>query len=123
MRRILIAATALLMSGGAALAADDVMAGFYSNTVISTGNGIESRTHFNADHTFDAKFSAGGQSLASKGTWSIDAAGQVCRVYDTPPPGITNPVCIPADPHKVGDHWTVTAGGGTREVTMVAGVQ
>ena len=122
MRRILIAAAALLMSGGAGLAADDAMAGFYGNTVISTGNGIESRTHFNADHTFDAKFTQGGQSLTSKGTWTADG-GQVCRTYNPAPPGVPNPICIPAEPHKVGDHWTVTAGGGTREVTMVAGVQ
>jgi hypothetical protein len=122
MRRISIAVAALLLCGGAALAADDPMAGFYGNTVISTGNGIESRTHFNADHTFDAKFTQGAQIFASKGTWTA-AGGQVCRTYDPPPPGFTNPICIPAEPHKVGDHWTVTAGGGTRDVTLVAGVQ
>ena len=122
MRRILIAAAALLMSGGAGLAADDVMAGFYGNTVISTGNGIESRTHFRADHSFDANFKQGAQSFASKGTWKADT-GQVCRVYDPVPPGFTNPVCIPAEPHKVGDHWKVTVNGGTRDVTLVAGIQ
>ena len=122
MRRIMIAAAALLLSGGAALAADDVMAGFYGNTVISTGNGIESRTHFRADHTFDATLAQGAQRFASKGTWAVDN-GQLCRTYDPAPPGATNPLCVPAEPHKVGDHWTVAFNGGTREVTMVAGVQ
>ena len=123
MRKMLIAAAALMMSGGAALAADDVMAGFYGNTAISTGGGIESRTHYRADHSFDSAFSAGGQSLATKGTWSIDGTGKLCRVYDTPPPGITNPSCIPGDAHKVGDRWTVTVNGVARDVTMVAGNQ
>ncbi len=123
MRRILIAASALALYAGAAFAADDIMAGTYGNTVISTGGGIESRTHYRADHTFDAAFSAGAQSLATKGTWSIDGTGQLCRVYDTPPPGITNPVCIPGAAHKVGDTWTVTVNGVARDVKLVAGIQ
>ncbi len=63
------------------------MAGFYGNTVISTGGAIESHTHFKADHTFDAMFSGMGQTFASKGTWELKD-GNVCRTYDPAPPGI-----------------------------------
>lgn len=123
MRRIFIATVALLASGGAALAADDVMAGYYGNTVISTGGGIESRTHYKADHTFDGSLTGMGQSYSGKGSWAVDAQGQICRTYETPPPGMPNPVCIVGGSHKVGDKWTVTIGTGTRDVTMVAGIQ
>jgi hypothetical protein len=113
-------AAALLLCGGAALAADDVMAGFYGNTVISTGGAVESRTHFKADHTFDAVF--GGGMFNSKGTWEIKD-GNVCRTYDPPIPNLPNPVCVPAVPHKVGDKWTVTVNGDVRQATLVAGIQ
>ncbi|MEJ0042558.1 MAG: hypothetical protein WDM81_10225 [Rhizomicrobium sp.] len=63
-----------------------------------------------------------GQSFASKGTWEIKD-GQVCRTYDPPPPGISNPLCVPADPHKIGDTWTVTVNGQTRNVSLAAGIQ
>src|ERR1700709_2603893 len=122
MRKIMMATAALLLCAGPALAADDVMAGFYGNTGISTRGGIENRTPFRADHTFDAAFPSPAGSLASKGTWEIKD-GQVCRTYDPPPPGFTNPVCIPAEAHKVGDAWTVTVAGSARSAELVAGVQ
>ncbi len=122
MRRILLAAAALTLWSGAALAADDVMAGFYGNTVISTGNGIETRTHYKADGHLEALFSAMGQSASTTGTWKV-AAGQLCRTYDSPPQGVVNPSCIPAEAHKVGDSWTVTVNGAVREVKLVAGIQ
>ena len=123
MRRLLITASAAMLLAGPAFAADDIMAGYYGNTVVSTGGAIESHTHYKADHTFDAMFSGMGQTFASKGTWAIDGTGQLCRTYDPPPPGMTNPVCIPAAAHKVGDNWTVTVGGATRAVTMKAGIE
>lgn len=122
MLKRLAAALAVLVLSGAAVAADDMMAGFYGNTVISTGGAIESHTHFKADHTFDAMFSGMGQTFASKGTWEIKE-GNVCRTYDPAPPGVSNPVCVPAEPHKVGDKWTVTINGAERQVTLVAGNQ
>ncbi|HEX4302928.1 MAG TPA: hypothetical protein VHZ78_09045 [Rhizomicrobium sp.] len=123
MKTISIAiASAVLLCAAPAFADDDVMAGFYGNTVISTGGGIESRTHFKADHTFDATFTAAAGSFASKGTWAI-SGGQVCRTYDPAPPGVSNPVCVPADPHKAGDSWTVTVNGATRDVTLKAGAE
>ncbi len=121
MRKIVAAASAaLVLCITPAFAADDVMAGFYGNTVISTGGAVESRTHFKADHTFDAVF--GGGMFTSKGTWEIKD-GNVCRTYDPPLPNIPNPVCVPAEPHKVGDKWTVTVNGDTRQVSLVAGIQ
>ena len=121
MRKVLIAASALMLCAAPAFAADDAMAGYFGNTTVSTGRGFETRTHYKPDHTLDVVFTGMGGSLTSKGTWSIDK-GQLCRVYDTPPPGITNPVCIPAEAHRVGDHWTVTVNGATRDATMTAGV-
>jgi hypothetical protein len=124
MRALLIGAVAAMLCVGPALAAGDYMAGYYGNTVVSNGNGLESRTHFKADHTFDAVFSAGAQSLASKGTWTADAAGNICRTYDPLPPGLTNPVCLTdAAPHKPGDSWTVTVAGQARTVSMLAGIK
>ena len=120
MRISLAAVAALLLSSSAVMAADDVMAGFYGNTVISTGGAVESRTHFKADHTFDAVF--GGGMFNSKGTWEIKD-GSVCRTYDPAIPNVPNPVCVPAEPHKAGDKCTVTVNGQERQVSLVAGIQ
>jgi len=117
---IAAAAGVLLLCAGSATAADDMMAGFYGNTVISTGAAAESRTHFKADHTFDAVF--GGGMFNSRGTWEIKD-GQLCRTYDPPIPNVPNPVCVPAEGHKVGDKWTVTVNGDVRQVSLVAGIQ
>jgi hypothetical protein len=123
MRRILLAVSALTLLAAPAVAADDIMAGYYGNTVISSGGTMEAHTHYRADHTFDVSASMMGQTFNGKGTWSIDAKGQLCRNYETPPPGMTNPLCIPAEAHKVGDSWTVSVNGSTRNLTMKAGVQ
>lgn len=123
MRGIAVVAMTALLSAAPALAADDLMAGFYGNTVISTGGVFESHTHYRPDHTFDMTATAMGQSFSGKGSWAIDGKGQLCRTYDTPPPGITNPLCIPAETHKVGDSWTATVNGQTRNMSLKAGIQ
>jgi hypothetical protein len=123
MHRIATTAALLLLCAGPALAADDVMANAYGNTVVSTGGPIESHTHYRADHTFDMTASAGGQTFSGKGTWAIDGTGQLCRTFETPPPGTPNPLCLPIAAHKVGDSWTVSFGGQTRTATLVAGIQ
>jgi hypothetical protein len=64
-----------------------------------------------------------GQSFNDKGTWKIDDKGQLCRTYEAPPPGMPNPLCIPAASHKVGESWTVTVNGSTRLMTLKAGIQ
>ncbi len=124
MRRILLAVSVLTLFAAPALAADDLMAGFYGNTAVVTGGIVESHTHYRADHTFDVSATAMGQSYNFKGTWAIDAKGQLCRTYADPaPPNTPNPLCTPAEAHKVGDTWTVTANGNTRTVTLKAGIE
>ncbi|MGZ5987921.1 MAG: hypothetical protein ACXWLZ_02615 [Rhizomicrobium sp.] len=123
MRRILMFASAVALCATPAFASDDIMAGYYGNTVVSAGGMIESHTHYRADHTFDLTASAMGQTFNSKGTWKIDDKGQLCRTYETAPPGMPNPLCIPAEPHKPGDNWTASVNGQTRNMTMKAGIE
>jgi hypothetical protein len=44
-------------------AADDMMAGFYGNTVVSVGGALESHTHYRADHTFDVTATSSGAAV------------------------------------------------------------
>jgi hypothetical protein len=122
MRRVLIAAAVIGLAAAPAFAADDLMAGYYGNTVVGTSAMGESHTHYRADHTFDVSLSGAMGSFATKGTWEIKD-GQLCRTYEQLPPGMTNPVCIAAEAHKPGDNWTVTLNGQSRALTMKAGVQ
>jgi len=123
MRLFVLGSAALLAASTAAIAADDMMAGYYGNTVVSVGGMLESHTHYRADHTFDLTATAMGQSFNGKGTWAIDDKGQLCRTYETPPPGMPNPLCIPAESHKVGDSWTVSVNGQSRNMSLKAGIQ
>lgn len=122
MRTILIAAAVLLLGAAPALAEDDVMASTYGNTVVSTGAQGESHTHYKADHTFDVTMTSAMGSISTKGTWTV-ADGKLCRTYEQLAPGMTNPVCTPAEPHKMGDTWTVTIGGQVRTGTLKPGIQ
>lgn len=122
MRGLLLSGIAVLLLAAPALAADDVMAGFYGNTVVSTSQLGESRSHYNADHTFDVTLTGAMGTFTGKGTWEIKDA-QLCRTYDQPPPGLPNPFCIAAEAHKAGDSWTVSYGGRSVPVTMKAGIQ
>lgn len=101
---------------GFAYADDDVMAGFYGNTTVATGGQAETHTIYTADHNFIMKVPAFG--IEFKGTWAVNGT-QLCRTFESPPPGVTNPLCTPIEAHKVGDTWTV----GARKVTLVKGVQ
>jgi len=123
MRRLRIIVPALALAATPALAADDMMAGYYGNTVISAGGMLESHTHYRADHTFDTTATAMGQSFSGKGTWKIDDKGQLCRTYDTAPPGMPNPLCTALESHKPGDSWSVTFNGRTRKLTLQAGIE
>ena len=124
MRRFLIAASVLALCAAPALAADDVMAGFYGNTTVSTGGMLEVHTHYKADHTFDFSATMAVMSRSGKGTWKIDASGQLCRDIQDPPAGVTNPSCSVIAPHKVGDTWTMTQkDGSTRTITLKPGIQ
>lgn len=113
---------------GAAAAADDPLAGYYGNTVISTGGMAEIHSHYRADHTFDLTGSMMGMSRSYKGTWAMaaDGSGKICRIFvGDMPPRTTNPNCGPlAAGKKVGDTWTVTGSdGSTRTITIKTGIQ
>jgi hypothetical protein len=124
MRKILIAASVFALCGGGAFAGDDAtMSGFYGNTAVSTGGMFEAHTHYKADHSFDLTATGMGQTFNGKGTWALDGKGNICRTFETAPPGMPNPNCGPIAPHKVGDTWTVTTGGNTRTLTLKAGIQ
>jgi hypothetical protein len=118
MRLFLLGAAALIALSSAAQAADDAMANIYGNTLVSvSGGGMEAHTYYNADHTFTGKVPAMG--FEYKGNWAIDDKGQLCRTFDPPVPGRSNPDCDPLEAHAVGDKWS-TPDGGT--VALTAGV-
>jgi hypothetical protein len=125
MKTILIAATLLALAATPVLAGDDdALAGYFGNTVISTGGMAEVHTHYRADHTFDLTGSMLGMSKSFKGTWATDGKGNLCRTFvGDVPPNTPNPLCRPLLAHKVGDTWTVTMNGTTSTLTMKAGVQ
>jgi hypothetical protein len=118
MRAFVLGAAALLASTSLAFA-DDIMAGLYGNTIIAKSAMSEIRMHYKADHTFDGTGSSMMGSMALKGTWALDDKGQLCRTYETPPPGVTNPLCTPWSAHKVGETWTMN----DRTITLVQGIQ
>jgi hypothetical protein len=118
--RALFMAAALALTVPAALAGEGVMAGFYGNTAIASGGLADTYSHFNPDHSFDLKVPAYG--LTFGGTWKIDG-NTLCRSFDTPPPGIANPLCTPAEAHKIGDTWVAENNGQKLTVTLVEGVK
>lgn len=120
MRSAAIAISLVLLSASAAFAGDDVMAPFYGNTAVVTGGMTETRTYYNADHTFTLKAPSFGMEW--KGTWKLDGAN-LCRTYEKAPPGVPNPFCTPMQAHKVGDSWTMTMDGKTRTISLVKGIQ
>ncbi len=123
MLRILIAAGALAFAAVPALAADDIMANTYGNTVVSTGGIAEIHSHYRADHSFDMVASTLLFSKTFKGTWALDGKGNLCRTFvGEVPPNTANPLCTPIAPHKVGETWTLSANGATRTVTLKAGI-
>ena len=119
MRIFLLGAALALVMTSAALA-DDPMSNLYGNTVISKGGLAETHSYYNADHSFTMKAPSFGMEW--KGTWKLDGAS-LCRTFDSPPPGVANPLCTAVEPHKLGDTWTATANGETRTVTLVKGIQ
>ncbi|HEY1929224.1 MAG TPA: hypothetical protein VGG92_17310 [Caulobacteraceae bacterium] len=124
MRGILAAAAVVLLGSAPALAADDVMAGFYGNTLIVTGDAFQAHVHYSANHTFDISGTASGQAFSTKGSWKIDAKGQLCRSYEKAVPTVPNPFCSEATARKVGDTWTATTpDGSSRNITLVAGIK
>ena len=122
MRFILATSVALSLST-AAIAADDIMANYYGNTVIGKSALGQSHTHYLANHTFDAALSNDQGSMQTDGTWALNDKGEICRTYNIPVPGLPNTLCNAWAAHKVGDSWQVTVNGRTSELSLVAGIQ
>jgi hypothetical protein len=114
-------AIAILMTG-AAVADDSVLASRFGNTTIVTDTaGVQTKLHYNADHTFSAK--VGDRTV--NGTWKVDG-GNVCLTYANAanlPATMPNPTCLPVVAHNVGDAWTTGEGAMKRNVTLVKGIQ
>jgi hypothetical protein len=108
-----------------AFAADDPMAGYYGNTIVSTGGMAEVHSHYRADHSFDMVGSMMGMSKTFQGTWAEDGSGKICRTFKgDAPPNTPNPLCTALPAHKIGDSWTLTQpDGSTRNLTLKAGIQ
>jgi len=122
MKSFFIAVSLTVLCAATALAADDVMAGFYGNTAVSTGGPAGISTHYRADHTFDVVVSMMLMSRAFKGTWVLDGKGNICRTFvGELPPGTVNPSCAPIVARKVGDTWK--SKDGVRTITLKVGVQ
>jgi hypothetical protein len=123
MRRVLIAAAALMLSAVPSFAGDEIMANYFGNTVISKSSMGEGHAHYKADHTFDISMTAMGMSHGTSGTWKIDENGQLCRTYAQVMPGMPNPLCTPWEAHKISDTWTMDIAGSTRTLSLVKGIQ
>jgi hypothetical protein len=124
MRRFWIVASLFALCTAPAFAADDGMAGFYGNTIVSTGGMAEIHSHYRADHSFDLTASMMGMSRSFQGTWAADGKGNICRTFaGDVPPHTPNPLCTPIAPHKAGETWTATYGGNTRTLTVKPGIQ
>jgi hypothetical protein len=114
----------VVLAAGPAAAADDVMANFFGNTVVSTGGIAEVHTHYRPDRSFDMVASRLGFSRTFKGTWALDDKGMLCRTFvGDAPPDTPNPLCLQFTSHKVGDTWTIDMNGSSRTVTLKAGIQ
>jgi hypothetical protein len=104
MKRI---ALGLLLAAGAGFCAHaDPLAGLYGNTATSTGpNGKTTSYYFNADGTFENRFSSG---RSIKGTFTWKDAQTACFTVTDPPPAkgenATNCRAFPVA-HHVGDTW------------------
>ena len=125
MRFVVLAGAIMASSSTIALAGDDVMANYFGNTVVATGQLGEVRVHYKPDHRFSGKAVGPTGSYEIRGTWALDAHGNLCRTYSTNgadlPPGTPNPYCSPVTAHNVGDTWTVTENGKTAQVKLVSG--
>lgn len=118
MKRILAAVAVAAFSASMAIAADDLMASRYDNTVVvKAADGKETKLHYNKDGTLAVT-----QPDGTKGTakWVVKD-GKLCITADAgPTAGKEN--CNPLAAHKVGDAWEQTLADGSKvAVSIVAG--
>lgn len=122
MNKFLIAGCLTAHCVAPAFAADDPMADFYGNTIVSSGGSAQIRTHYHADHSFDFTGSMMLVHRSFKGTWALDDKGYLCRTYiGSVPPDKPNPDCTPFVPRKLGDSWK--SKDSTYTFTLKPGIQ
>ena len=122
MKRVLLAAAALLVAGGSALAAD-TYANFYGNTItITTSDGSKVTAYVNADMTWEQHMPDG---TTLKGTYAWKDATTACFTQTDPAPKSAQdaPACLPNQaPHNVGDNWSVIGNDGkSAALSLTAG--
>ncbi len=120
MKRILLAAAALALTAGVALA--DNLAGYYGNTVVITApDGKVTKSKVSKDGTYSSVLPDGS---TTKGTWAWKDDKTACFTQTEPAPAAgTAPACFNIDAHKVGDTWSTKTPDGKAEVkyALVAG--
>lgn len=119
MKTLFVAATALALAAGAAVAqtGDALMAMAFGNTVLVQVEGFyEGKTYYDADHTFRTVAAEG----EVKGKWRVDG-DKLCLTGTAPvsPEDCSNVL----KPRKVGDSWVQPdpASGVDVKITIVAG--
>ncbi len=105
----LIAASLCLAT--AAFAADDMMAGFYGNTLVITDQSGVQKWHYTPDHKLTAVMQDGKKV---GGTWSVKD-GKLCELPDG-----QAEACYQMGAKKAGDKWTGRPG---MTLEVVAGNQ
>ena len=133
MRLAVIAISTGLVLASSAAFADDPMANFYANTVVSKDNSMPAAPpvslYFNKDGTYTAKGAdAKGQPVSLSGAWiEKDGGKTICLTPNLPanaPAGTPAPkqACGALSPHNVGDNWTFANDQNqTFSVSLVAG--
>lgn len=117
MKAILIATAAVALTAGVALA--DNLAGYYGNTVVTTGpDGAAAKTKINKDGTYVTTLPDG---KTTNGTWAWKDPTTACFTQTAPAPAA--PACFKIDEHKVGDSWTGKGADGKTDVkySLIAG--
>jgi hypothetical protein len=123
MNRFLAAACLTILCVGPAFASDDPMENLFGNTIVSSGGAVRIRTHYHADHSFDFTASMALVHRTFKGTWALDANGNICRTYvGSAPPERPNPDCTPFVPRKLGDSWK-SKDNNVYTFTLIPGIQ
>lgn len=110
---------AVLAAATPAIAQDDLMAGYYGNTLtINIQDAWHGKLFINADKTY----SMTGDNGDSKGTWKLDGK-KFCFTQVDPKPDADTPTCSEfAKAYKVGDKWANNDSNGIQsELEIVKG--
>ena len=88
---------ATLVAASSAYAEEDIMAGFYGNTLVITDQSGVQKWRYKPDHTLSATMQDGKRIT---GTWLVNE-GRLCET-----PEGQGSVCYQMGAKKVGDKWT-----------------